>query len=754
MKIVRWSCFTLLLWIGAIATKDVIHFSQAAAVDETYCFSGYYTAGRLMLLGEAKGNLQDWDWFRAQTRRYGFKATDVFFGNPPSAALLMTPIAGLPHRQARIVWTWLTLTFWVAGVALLGFTVVRYAQGSFLLAAPTLLCLAMMFAPLKANIEVGQVYVLIFLLQSIYCWLWLTKRTAAAGALAGAVLALKGYGVPLIALGILRRDWRFTGAAVGSFAALATLSGVLMGFRHWADFLVTHQSALFSGMPTPALQTLKSFLIVALHLPTVESGPIRILTPTADRLLFLVLTTVLAALLLWLSEFRLFRKQSDTSAIPPSPAALSACVLLSLVFSPRAEDYAYSIAMTAMLLMIPELRKVSITTAGVILGGILLSWPFHLQDRTVMTASNLLGDFARLWGAVILLMAALVAEYRRRRGTTLMTNKPMTYTWNGAYLTCSVGLILTLWYAKPWRDPVKNGPLLAVSRTNGNRVTLVRLDIEEREVSTIPVSCVGPFGIAFGPKRDWLYTACTDNSHVSLVDLRKRREAQPFPTPRLPAWAQQREGSDEMWISNEGTGTVTIYRVGSSAVLGELATGTGPSDIVFTDRGRRAWVSNELSGTVSLLDAERRQKIRDISVGHVPQGMALTSKADRLLVANFQSNTISVLDTASAQELGQIPVCQGPVDVTTSRRGGHELAYVTCFGSGSVGVVDIDQRAEIQRIDVGEKPFGIAAHPNGERVYVCVGGSNRIVVIETGKPSRILRRMKMDGDPLQIAVTP
>ena len=132
----------------------------------------------------------------------------------------------------------------------------------------------------------------------------------------------------------------------------------------------------------------------------------------------------------------------------------------------------------------------------------------------------------------------------------------------------------------------------------------------------------------------------------------------------------------------------------------------------------------------------------------------MTNGGDRLLIANFASDTLSVLDTRSFRELAQIPVCAGPVDVVTSVHAGVELAYVACFTGGMVAVIDIDRVTEIQRIAVGKNPFGMAVHPNGGRVYVCVGGSDRLVVLETGQPSRVLRRIKLTGSPLQVAVAP
>jgi YVTN family beta-propeller protein len=297
-------------------------------------------------------------------------------------------------------------------------------------------------------------------------------------------------------------------------------------------------------------------------------------------------------------------------------------------------------------------------------------------------------------------------------------------------------------------------PVLAVSRTDKNKITFFALESEERELGTISVGCKGPFGLAFADERKWLYAACWDHSKIVLVDLRNDRKPQVFQGAKLPAWIQSRDSADEIWISNEAAGTVTVYRCGSSTVMKTIPTSAGPSDILFTDQGRTAWVSNETAGNVSMIDAEHYQKIRDIPVGKVPQGMALTNKKDRLLVANFGSNTISVIETVGGRQIAQIPVREGPIDLATATQGESELVYVSCYKSGAIAIIDLQQQKEIQRIPIGQKPFGVVAHPYGGRIYVCAGGANQLLVIETGKPSRILRRIPLDGNPLQIAVSP
>jgi DNA-binding beta-propeller fold protein YncE len=119
-----------------------------------------------------------------------------------------------------------------------------------------------------------------------------------------------------------------------------------------------------------------------------------------------------------------------------------------------------------------------------------------------------------------------------------------------------------------------------------------------------------------------------------------------------------------------------------------------------------------------------------------------------VVLANFGSNTISLVDLASSREVVQIPVCRGAVDVTAASYRGSELGYVACYGAGTVGVVDFEKKRSIQDIPVGEKPFGIAGRPQSSRVYVCVGGSNRLAVLDGDYPSRIVRRIAVPGTPL------
>jgi YVTN family beta-propeller protein len=299
-----------------------------------------------------------------------------------------------------------------------------------------------------------------------------------------------------------------------------------------------------------------------------------------------------------------------------------------------------------------------------------------------------------------------------------------------------------------------SGPLLAISRTESNEITIFDLGEIEVEVATVRVSGKQPFGLAFDKLSRYLYIACWTSANIAAVSLTSFNEEKSLSAARLPAWATLRPGTNEIWVSNEGAGVVTIINTDLGCVSCQIATGGGPSDIIFTDNGRYAWVTNERDETVSMLNAEARCKEKDIRVGKVPQGMALIQGGTHLLIANFGSNNVSVIDTAARQEVAQIAVGRGPVDVVTVESEDSQYGFVSCFREGAVSVVGVTRQQEIERIATGGKPQGLETGPDGKRVYAAVRGLNELIVLSSAAPHTILRRINLRGGPARMAITP
>jgi DNA-binding beta-propeller fold protein YncE len=98
-----------------------------------------------------------------------------------------------------------------------------------------------------------------------------------------------------------------------------------------------------------------------------------------------------------------------------------------------------------------------------------------------------------------------------------------------------------------------------------------------------------------------------------------------------------------IWVSNNGSGTVTELRVTDDAVVGTFAVGKLPNGIAFD--GANIWVANAGSNTVTKLrvsEAGNEPRLETFPVGSFPvNGVAIDGA--NIWVTNGVSNTISKL---------------------------------------------------------------------------------------------------------------
>src|SRR5262249_4151308 len=80
-------------------------------------------------------------------------------------------------------------------------------------------------------------------------------------------------------------------------------------------------------------------------------------------------------------------------------------------------------------------------------------------------------------------------------------------------------------------------------------------------------------------------------------------------------------------------------------------------------------------------------------------------------------------------------------------------AYVTLLRAGRVGVIPAGATQVAARVPVGNEPFGLALHPDGQTLFVSSSGSAEIVALEL--PTLQERfRVRVDADPRGLAISP
>ncbi|HEV3144897.1 MAG TPA: c-type cytochrome [Gemmataceae bacterium] len=96
--------------------------------------------------------------------------------------------------------------------------------------------------------------------------------------------------------------------------------------------------------------------------------------------------------------------------------------------------------------------------------------------------------------------------------------------------------------------------------------------------------------------------------------------------------------------------------------------------------------------------------------------MDVSPDGTRLLVANTDSGTVTVVDLEKRAKLYEIPVGDHPEGVTWIGNG--PLAAVTVYREDKVFILDANQGRVFHRMDVDDEPYGIVADRAGRRAWV------------------------------------
>jgi hypothetical protein len=302
-------------------------------------FAAYWVAGTARRLGldpyvnnAAAGAAVPWDGSVFRHSRFLY---------PPLAADLMRPLAALPYRAAKLVFTATALAAWLAAAALV-------AGGR--RPSAVLLTAGALFFPLYLHLERGQIDLL--LLPLVLAAWRLRDRPAGAGALLAAAATMKpalvGALPAIVALGHRRwAAWTVAAAAAGALATVL-ISGPALT-RAYAG-VVLPRAALYGEGGTDAmalgerdleslrdgdsdLQTIDghAYHYAIPHLDRPASASLsRLLAPEAPSWPTSVLPYLLAAAAMIAAGRRAARAgASDDARLTLFAAALLACVVTS-----------------------------------------------------------------------------------------------------------------------------------------------------------------------------------------------------------------------------------------------------------------------------------------------------------------------------------------------------------------------------------------------------------------------------------------
>jgi YVTN family beta-propeller protein len=191
----------------------------------------------------------------------------------------------------------------------------------------------------------------------------------------------------------------------------------------------------------------------------------------------------------------------------------------------------------------------------------------------------------------------------------------------------------------------------------------------------------------------------------------------------------------------------TIARFSVLALLALALTGCRSHDFPQYPANYReyAYVTNGGSGTVTVIDVVNVRVDREIAVGQNPVAVAVSPTRNEVYVVNSGAvgaqaggqagglGSVSVINVENNTVAALIAVQRQPISIEIDPAG--NLAYVANSGSNNVSVIDLKARREVAVIGAGEGPDDARLAPDGKTLVVAnrLGNSVSLIDPSTGR---------------------
>jgi YVTN family beta-propeller protein len=242
--------------------------------------------------------------------------------------------------------------------------------------------------------------------------------------------------------------------------------------------------------------------------------------------------------------------------------------------------------------------------------------------------------------------------------------------------------------------------------------------------------------------REYAYVTNQGSGTVTVLDVVNVRLDRELPVGLNPVAVATSPTRNEVYVLNAGTpggpGSISVIDCEHNAVVATIAVGSNPDAIDVDAKGKLAYVANRGSNSVSVVDLEARRAVAQIGVGEKPDAVSLSPDGKTLVVANWGGDSVTLIDAETGKVRTVVEGCPGavsPVILPDSSKafvacsGGHQVMAIALARSQPDSATDT-QPATPDRLealmDVGRAPVHLALKPDGGEVFVSNSLSNSV----------------------------
>lgn len=258
--------------------------------------------------------------------------------------------------------------------------------------------------------------------------------------------------------------------------------------------------------------------------------------------------------------------------------------------------------------------------------------------------------------------------------------------------------------------------------------------------------------------REYAYVTNGGSGTVTVLDVVNVRIDREIAVGQNPVAVTASPTRNEVYVVNSGPeggqGSLSVIDAARNAVAATIPLQRKPVSIDLDADGKLAYVANSGSNSISVVDLKARRQIAEMGAGEEPVAARVTPDGRTLVVANRRGNSVSIFDVAARRVRAIFDGCPGAADVAilpdsskafVACSAGHQLMAIALAGSKfNPGQPD---RLE-SMLDVGRAPVELALKPDGGEVFVSNSLSDSISEVITGTDD-VLGAYLMGDEPVR-----
>ncbi len=199
---------------------------------------------------------------------------------------------------------------------------------------------------------------------------------------------------------------------------------------------------------------------------------------------------------------------------------------------------------------------------------------------------------------------------------------------------------------------------------------------------------------------------------------------------------------------------IGIVRLSDGRVERVLTGVSDPEQVALSPDGSRLFVASEDSAVAAVINIVTGKIVTKADVGGEPEGLAVSATAGLLGVTSEETNSVTLLTLSDPKSAARLPVGLRPRDLAFTPDG--KSLFVSGENDASLTVIDVPTRSVRQTLHLagsGARPKGVAISPDGARVYVTTGRGGHVDVLDIGT-LKFIASIAVGARPWGIGLSP